>query len=289
MHGQVGYDAMLQPNLVLPLAVDARELLLGLDTIIVDAEQLALFPSLLQAGKLGCIGFRLIGGCSVRAGVGLGFQPIVLRHQACRVRFRLLHGLLNQLRAAALVVPCFQPAGERAVLPRGKHGQLAVACLLSIVLAHGRLVGRKLLLNPGAQVARCPGQIMLRIAQVVLIQVQLRLGDFQIVIAAAVSGRRQSVYLGLILLDRLLQLCDLLRKFQGLSGGGEPLSAGLAQRGGKRLVHLVIGQAFGFVCILLFFFAHGEGGERLSNLPGMQVDDGRLLGTTRRLLAFEEG
>jgi hypothetical protein len=112
----------------------------------------------------------------------------VLRHQACRIRFRLLHGLLNQLRAAALVVPCFQPAGERAVLPRGEYGQLAVAGLLSIVLAHGRLVRRKFLLNPGAQVAGCPRQIMLRIAQVVLIKVQLRLRDFQFVTAGAISG-----------------------------------------------------------------------------------------------------
>ena len=69
----------------------------------------------------------------------------------------------------------------------------------------------------------------------------MRLGDFQFVIAGAVSGRGQSVYLGLILLDRLLQLCDLLREFQGFAGGGKPLGAGLAQRRGKRLVHLVIG------------------------------------------------
>jgi hypothetical protein len=65
MHGQMGYDTMLQPNLVCPLAIDTCELLLGLDTIIVDTEKLALFPSLLQAGELSCIGLRFIGGCSV--------------------------------------------------------------------------------------------------------------------------------------------------------------------------------------------------------------------------------
>ncbi len=117
----------------------------------------------------------------------------------------------------------------------------------------------------------------------------MRLGDFQIVIPGAVIGRGQSVYLGLILFDRLLQLRDFLRKFQSFAGGGEALCAGLAQRRGKRLVHLVIGEAFCFVCVLLFFFAHGERCERLRNLPGMQVNDGRLLGTRLRLLPFEEG
>ena len=52
----VGHDAMLQHHLVCPLAVDACELLLGLDAVIVDAEELALFPSPLQAGELGGVG-----------------------------------------------------------------------------------------------------------------------------------------------------------------------------------------------------------------------------------------
>ena len=91
----MGHDAMLQHHLVCPLAVNPGELLLGLNAVIVDAEKLALFPSLLQAGELGCIGLRCIAGCRIRAGVGQCFQVVVLHGQSCSVRFRLLHGLLD--------------------------------------------------------------------------------------------------------------------------------------------------------------------------------------------------
>ena len=51
------------------------------------------------------------------------------------------------------------------------------------------------------------------------------------------------------------------------------LFAGLAQRCGKGLVDLVIGQPFGLVRKLLLFLADGKGGQCLRNLPGVQVYD----------------
>ena len=48
---QVQYDAMLQQHLSGPFAVNGGELLLSLDTVIVDAEKLALGAPGLQAGE----------------------------------------------------------------------------------------------------------------------------------------------------------------------------------------------------------------------------------------------
>ena len=42
----------------------------------------------------------------------------------------------------------------------------------------------------------------------------------------------------------------------------------------------MIGQAFGLVRIFLFFPADGQGRQRLRNLPRVQVDDGRLAGSS---------
>ena len=126
-----------------------------------------------------------------RAGVGLRFQRIVLHGQAGCVRFRLLHGLLDQLMPAALAEPRLHAVGQGAILPGGKNSHLAVASSLGIHLAHGRLVRRKLLLNSGAHVAGCPGQIVLGIVQLVLVKVELRLGNFQIVTCGSIGGRWQ--------------------------------------------------------------------------------------------------
>src|ERR1700685_2055849 len=90
---QVGHDAMLQLHLVSPLAVDSRQLLLGLDAVVVEAEELALFPSKLQTGKLCRVGPGGIGSSSIRAGIGLRFESVVLRSQIGCVHVRLLHGL----------------------------------------------------------------------------------------------------------------------------------------------------------------------------------------------------
>ena len=46
---------MLPEHLVGPLAINSCELLLRLDPVVVNAEKLALFPSLFQAGEPGCI------------------------------------------------------------------------------------------------------------------------------------------------------------------------------------------------------------------------------------------
>ncbi len=298
--GHMGHDAMLQQHLVCPLAVNACELLLGLDAVIVDAEKLALFPSLLQAGELGCFGASLLpaamtGGRGSRAGVGLRFEGIVLQGQTGCVRLRLLHGLLDQLITAALAAPRLHAAGKRAILPGRENSHLAVAARLGIRLAHGRLVRRKLLLDPGAHVARCSGQIVLGIVQLILIKVELCLGNFQVVSlqhCAAAGVRASNSAPG----PDPLWPSPAVAPPSGKARWLRPWVRGrcsLAWRNdcGKGLVHLVIGQAFGLVRILLLFLADGEGGERLGNLPGVQVDDGRLAGGCQialRFLAFEE-
>ena len=93
----------------------------------------------------------------------------------------------------------------------------------------------------------------------------------------------KALHPGLIVFGRLLQLRHLLGKLNRFTGGREMLLAGLAQSCGKCLVHLVIGQAFGLVRKLLLFLADGKGRQRLRNLPGVQVDDGRLAGSPSRL------
>src|SRR5271165_3373141 len=104
---------MLQHHLIGPLAVDPCELLLGLNAVIVDGEKLALFPSLLQADELGGIWLRCACRRSVRAGIGLGFEGVVLHSQAGGVRTRLLHSLLDQLVTAALVEPRLNTVSQR--------------------------------------------------------------------------------------------------------------------------------------------------------------------------------
>ena len=115
------------------------------------------------------------------------------RALCCAVRLaasesRLLHGLLDQLITATLAEPRLHAMGQGAILPRRKNSHLAVAARLGIHLAHGRLVRRKLLLNPGAHVAGGPGQVVLGIVQLVLIKIELCLGNFQIVIGGSAGA-----------------------------------------------------------------------------------------------------
>ena len=90
--------------------------------------------------------------------------------------------------AAALVEPRLYAVGQGAISPSGENSNLAVAAKLGIHFAHGRLVRGKLLLDPGTHVARCAGQIVLGVLQLIHIKIQLRLGDFQVVVAAGIGG-----------------------------------------------------------------------------------------------------
>ena len=156
----------------------------------------------------------------------------MLQGQTGCVSFRLLHGLLDQFIPAALTAPRLETAGKRAILPGRENSQLAVAARLGVRLANGCLVRGKLLLDLRALIARCSGQVLLGILQLILIQVQLGLGDFQIVFATSIcrapGSRSQTPHLGLILFGRLLQLRHLLGKLEGFTRGREVLFAGLA-------------------------------------------------------------
>ena len=132
---------------------------------------------------------------------------------------------------AALTAPRLQAAGKRAILPGRENSHLAFAARLGVRLANGCLVRGQLLLDLCARIARCSGQILLGILQLILIEVQLCLGNFQVVFATSICGasrsRSQTPYLGLILFGRLLQLGHLLRKLEGFARGRETLGAGL--------------------------------------------------------------
>jgi hypothetical protein len=66
MQDQVQQDPMLQKHLIGPLAVDGSELLLRLNSVVIDVEKLTLFASLFYSGEPGR-GIRGATGC--RAGV----------------------------------------------------------------------------------------------------------------------------------------------------------------------------------------------------------------------------
>src|ERR1700684_4048037 len=103
---------------------------------------------------------------------------------------------------AALTAPRPDAAGKRAILPGRKNGQLAAAPRLSIGLVNGCLVRGKLLLDLCALIARCSGQVLLGILQLILVEVQLCLGNFQVVFATSICSspkpRGQTPHLGLI-------------------------------------------------------------------------------------------
>lgn len=109
-------DAVLQLHLGQPLTVNCGKLLLGLNPIVVDAQNLALRALFLDFGKPVLAGGRTAGGRGrIRAGFGL--KRIVRRSQACHIALRLLHRLLNQPVAVALGKPGLDPPGKRPVLP----------------------------------------------------------------------------------------------------------------------------------------------------------------------------
>ena len=152
-----------------------------MDAVVVNAKKLALFPSLLQAGEPGSAWLGYVAGRSVRTGLSLGFERIVLHGQSGCVQVRLLYRLLDQFVTAALAEPGLNPVSKCAVLPGGNNRDLAVAARLRIRLAHGGFVSRKLLLDPGAYVARSPREVVLGIVQFILVKCELCLSDFQIV------------------------------------------------------------------------------------------------------------
>ena len=112
----------------------------------------------------------------------------MLLGQAGRIGLRLLPGLLDQFMPAALTAPRLDAAGKRAILPGRENRQLAVAARLGIRLANGCLVRGKLLLDLCALIARCSRQVLLGILQLILIEVQLCLGDFQVVFATSICA-----------------------------------------------------------------------------------------------------
>ena len=72
---------------------------------------------------------------------------------------------------------------NQALAAELRDGWLARVGRLSVVLLHGGFVRRKFLLNPVAFVAALPGQVLLRVGQLVGVEPQLGLGNVQIVLA----------------------------------------------------------------------------------------------------------
>ena len=184
-----------------------------------------------------------------------------------------------------MTAPRFDTAGESPVSPGRENRQLAVAAGLGIGLANGCLVRGQFLLDLCALIARCSRQILLGILKFILIEVQLRLCNFEVVFATsncAAPGRGgQTPHLGLILFGRLLQLRHLSRKLEGFAGRRQMLLVSLAQRRGKGLVYFVIGQSLSVLRKLLLFLAR-QGGPMLGQFA---TDAGRRRWSGWRLLA----
>jgi len=73
-------------------------------------------------------------------------------------------------------------------LPGRENSQLAVAARLGIRLANGCLVRGKLLLDLCALIGPMRGPGLLGILQLILIQIQLCLGNFQVVFAPGIRS-----------------------------------------------------------------------------------------------------
>lgn len=121
------HDGVLYEYLACPLAVNDGELLIGLNAIVVDAQNLTFGASVLKAGKLRCV-----VACAFRRGnsrgIGLALQSIVLCCESRRVLLGFLLGLLDRLVPIELTEPGPYSSGQRTVLFSEIEAIWAVVC-----------------------------------------------------------------------------------------------------------------------------------------------------------------
>ncbi len=295
---------MLQANLILPLAVDGRELLVGLDAIVINAEDLT----------LGAAGFQIrqflipvrrrarFGGIG-RRGVRGMFKPIVLRGQRGDVSESVLARVFQKLKTGALVQPRAQPSGDSTLPLHRDKGDLPFFGRTQIVLAHGSFMRRQLLLDPAALISGSARQILLRIGQFIGIETELGFGKFEVIRDSRQIGtalrrwlargcrRSERTHALRIILDHLLQLGHFLRERKRLAAKRPLLQAHLAQRGGKGLIHLMVGQPLGFPREVQLLRGGSRGSQKLRRFPGPQVHDvvRRGDGVFLRARGFQKG
>ncbi len=223
---QMQHDAVLQEHLRGPFAVDRRELLLGLNAIVVDAEDLALGASIFQSRA----SLELVCRTVCRTwplGIGLGFERIVRGGQGGDILLRFLLRLLDRAVPIALTEPGADAACKRAVLPcrhDSRPGPFPAARLSYCFI--GCFVRGQFVLDLRAVIAGGTLEIVLRIGEFVGVEAELGLGDFEVVSSRpgrrgfrGTGGRLQcssdALHLRLILHDELL---ELLRSFARAPG-----------------------------------------------------------------------
>lgn len=175
-------------------------------------------------------------------------------------------GLFEEGYAAALIEPGGDAAGEGTVACSGEDGDLAAAGL-GVVLLHGGLAGGELLLDLGTLVAADAGELLVGVAELVVVELKLGLGDVEVVgvgdgAVGSLQGRGEGVDVGLVFFDNGLELRNLLLDDEGVAGEGAGLEGGLAKSEGKSLVNFVVGETLGFAGEGLLL-----GGGRVERVP----------------------
>ena len=220
-------DAVLRPDLRLPLPVDLRQLLVGGGTVVQNAHHAAPHGHRLQRGDAGAAA----SACgSANRGLHRAhgfFHGVMLRRHGFGVAQRLHSGLLQQLRAVALLPPRLHPPPKRAVAP-GRHDRRIL--LLTALLLQRGLARRQLGLDLATLIARLPCQVALCVRKLILVQLQLRPGDVQIVAVSrdsacvfVVGGSR--IHVCLVVMHGLLQRRDPLRQLCRATGQDTGLHA----------------------------------------------------------------
>lgn len=92
-----------------------------------------------------------------------------------------VEGLLEELIAGALGEPCGDAVRKGAVAGDGDDGDFPTGLDLGVVLLHLVFVGGELLLDAGALVAGGASEVLLSVAELIVVEAELGLGDLEVV------------------------------------------------------------------------------------------------------------
>ena len=281
---EVKQDAVLQTHLGCPFLIHRRKPLLGLNAVVVDAEQLppgASCPDPGQAAR--SIAGKHRSGCQR---IQLRLHGLADSRNLVRLGLRLLLRLVEQLGPRVLAEPRRQPAGQRSMPRNGNYCGLSGLVSLGVVGLHGRFMGFQFRFDFSALISLRLLQGLRQVGELIAIEIQLRFGDAEVRVIVGVvirgarlrslCGRSEQIHSLLILGHELFELIHFLRERQRIPGEGALLrfEVGFAQRSGKCLVDGMVGEALGLARILFFFGRGGHAGQSLRRGPGACIDQG---------------
>ena len=193
----------------------------GFNAVVIDAKNLALGRPVFDIRKLA----RTICCSSRNILVGFGFESIVLFRQSCNVGLRLLQCPLKQGKTIPLPKPRRHARRHRSMSPFRDNCDLPGILNLFVVLLHRGFMRRQLCVDLGALITGFTIKILLHTSELIVVESSafaISRSPLSTVgvepLAWAVNCAVMSVYLGLILLDEILQLHDLLRQLKSFPG-----------------------------------------------------------------------